>query len=76
MMVIFTSLSEKKAIHYTRRVLDAYAERIGSDTWKTIITEKGLETVKILLKQTATKNTAVSCHWIRGHNYSGLMCHT
>ncbi|WP_196590018.1 type I-F CRISPR-associated helicase Cas3f [Pectinatus frisingensis] len=73
MMVIFTSVSEKKAIYYTRRILDAYAERIGNDTWKTIITEKGLETVKLLLKQTATKNMAVSCHWIRGHNHSELM---
>ena len=54
MMVIFSSRSEKKALSSTRRVLDAFAERIGDNTWKTIITENGLATVKQLLRQRAT----------------------
>jgi CRISPR-associated endonuclease/helicase Cas3 len=57
----------------TRRVLDAFANRIGSNTWQTIITEEGLIAVKNLLKKTATKNTAVSCHWIRSRSRSELV---
>lgn len=73
MMVTFISQCEKKALIRTRRVLDAFANRIGSNTWQTIITEEGLLTVKNLLKKTATKNTAVSCHWIRSRSRSELV---
>ena len=73
MMVIFTSRSEKKALLATRKILDAFADRIGNDVWKTIITEDGLATVKSLLRKTATKNTAVACHWIRSRNHSDLV---
>ena len=41
MIVMFTSLSEKNALYVTRRILDAYAERVGKDTWKTNITGAG-----------------------------------
>jgi CRISPR-associated endonuclease/helicase Cas3 len=73
MMVTFVSESEKKALNRTRRVLDAFANRIGSRTWQTIITEEGLRAVKKLLRKTATKNTAVSCHWIRSRSRSELL---
>lgn len=73
MMVIFTSRSEKKATGTVRKILDSFAERIGNDTWKTIITEKGLETVKILLRKSATKNMAVACHWMRSRSHSELI---
>ncbi len=73
MMVTFVSQCEKKALIRTRRVLDAFANRIGSNTWQTIITEEGLIAVKNLLKKTATKNTAVSCHWIRSRSRSELV---
>jgi CRISPR-associated endonuclease/helicase Cas3 len=73
MMVIFVSECEKKALNRTRRVLDAFADRIGSNTWQTIITEDGLVAVKKLLRQTASKNTAVACHWIRSRSRSELM---
>lgn len=73
MMVIFTSRSEKKALLTVRRVLDTFADRIGNDTWKTVITEEGLATVKSLLRQQATKNTAVACHWIRSRSRSDLL---
>ena len=46
------------------RVLDAFANRIGNRTWQTVITNEGLLAVKKLLRKTASKNTAVSCHWI------------
>jgi CRISPR-associated endonuclease/helicase Cas3 len=45
--------------------LDAFADRIGDNTWQTVITEDGLAVVKKMLRQTASKNTAVACHWIR-----------
>uniref|UniRef100_UPI0025FB96CB CRISPR-associated endonuclease Cas3'' n=1 Tax=uncultured Nitrosomonas sp. TaxID=156424 RepID=UPI0025FB96CB len=73
MMVTFISECEKKALTRTRRVLDAFANRIGSRTWQTVITEDGLIAVKTLLRKTATKNTAVACHWIRSRSRSELV---
>ena len=45
MMVLFVSQCEKKAHKRTRRVLDAFADRIGDNTWRTVITEEGLQAV-------------------------------
>ena len=73
MMVTFVSQCEKKALTRTRRVLDAFANRIGDNTWQTVITEDGLIAVKTLLRKTATKNTAVACHWIRSRSRSELV---
>ena len=70
MMVTFVSQCEKNALKKTRRVLDAFANRIGDNTWQTLITEDGLLTVKKMLRKTASKNTAVSCHWIRSRSRS------
>ncbi len=73
MIVTFISQCEKKATARTRRVLDAFADRIGDNAWQTVITEEGLIAVKKLLRETVTKNTAVSCHWIRGRHRSELL---
>ncbi|MCK9506094.1 MAG: hypothetical protein M0Q95_18175 [Porticoccaceae bacterium] len=73
MMVTFVSQCEKKALNRTRRVLDAFADRIGDNTWQTVITQEGLLAVKKLLRKTATKNTAVSCHWIRSRARTELV---
>ena len=73
MMVTFISQCEKKALARTRKVLDAFAERIGSNTWQTLITQDGLLAIKRALRKTATKNTAVSCHWIRSRSRSELV---
>ncbi|WP_428354686.1 type I-F CRISPR-associated helicase Cas3f [Methyloprofundus sp.] len=73
MMVTFVSQCEHKALNRTRRVLDAFANRIGSRTWQTVITEDGLQAVKKLLRKSATKNTAVSCHWIRSRSRSEFL---
>ena len=54
-MVTFISQCEKNALKKTRRVLDAFADRIGDNTWQTVITEQGLLAVKKLLKKTARK---------------------
>ncbi|MFK5986837.1 MAG: type I-F CRISPR-associated helicase Cas3f [Pseudomonadota bacterium] len=73
MMVTFVSQCEKKALNKSRRVLDAFANRIGDRTWQTVITQEGLNAVKKLLRKTASKNTAVSCFWIRSRSRSELV---
>ncbi len=73
MMVTFISQCEKKALKRTRRVLDSFANRIGNNTWQTIITQEGLNAVQNLLRKTASKNTAVSCHWIRSRSRSDFL---
>ena len=73
MMVTFVSQCEKKALNRTRRVLDSFANRIGDNTWQTVITNEGLTAVKKLLRKTASKNTAVSCFWIRSRSRSELV---
>lgn len=65
MMVTFVSQCGKKALNRTRRVLDSFADRIGDNTWQTVITQEGLGAVKKLLRKTASKNTAVACHRMR-----------
>ena len=73
MMVTFVSQCEKNALKKTRRVLDAFANRIGDNTWQTLITEDGLLTVKKMLRKTASRSTAVSCHWIRSRSRSQFL---
>ncbi|SGZ16808.1 CRISPR-associated endonuclease Cas3'', partial [Moritella viscosa] len=73
MMVTFISQCEKNSLKKTRRVLDAFADRIGDNTWQTLITDDGLQTVKRMLRQTASKNTAVSCFWIRSRSRSQFL---
>ncbi len=72
-MVTFISQCEKKALNRTRRVLDSFANRIGDNSWQTVITNEGLNAVKKLLRKTASKNTAVSCFWIRSRSRSELV---
>jgi len=73
MMVTFISQCQKGALKRTRRVLDSFANRIGDNTWQTIITQEGLNAVQKLLRKTASKNTAVSCHWIRSRSRSDFL---
>lgn len=73
MIVLFVSQCEKNALARTRRVLDAFADRIGDNTWQTMITQEGLLAVKKLLRKTASKSTAVSCHWIRSRANTELV---
>ncbi|NOX14659.1 MAG: CRISPR-associated endonuclease Cas3'' [Epsilonproteobacteria bacterium] len=73
MMVTFVSQCEKNALKKTRRILDSFASRIGSNAWQTIITKEGLNAVQKLLRKTASKSTAVSCHWIRSRSRSDFL---
>ena len=73
MIVIFISLSVKKAKQKTNQVLDLYADRIGQSTWKTNITKEGLKVVKEHLSKTASKNTSVSCHWFHKNKNTEIL---
>lgn len=73
MNILLISECTKNALIETRRILDQFAERRGERTWQTAITQQGLETLHRLLRQTARKNTAVACHWIRGRDHSELI---
>ena len=73
MIVTLISQCEKKAKVRTRRLLDAFANRIGDSTWQTIITAEGLDSLRTQLRQTATKNTAVACHWVRSKKRTELL---
>ena len=73
MNVLFVSQCTKRALTETRRILDQFAERRGERAWQTPITQAGLDTVRKLLRQSARKNTAVACHWIRGRDHSELL---
>ncbi|UOO88879.1 type I-F CRISPR-associated helicase Cas3f [Vitreoscilla massiliensis] len=53
--------------------MDAFADRIGDRTWQTVMTEEGLQAVRKLLRKTASKNTAVACHWLRSRSRSDLV---
>lgn len=73
MNILLVSQCTKRALTETRRILDQFAERRGDRTWQTPITHQGLDTLRMLLRKTARKNTAVACHWIRGQNHSELL---
>jgi CRISPR-associated endonuclease/helicase Cas3 len=73
MNILLVSQCTKRALTETRRILDQFAERRGDRTWQTPITQQGLVTLRMLLRKTARKNTAVACHWIRGQNHSELL---
>ena len=73
MNILLISQCSKNALVETRRILDQFAERRGERTWQTAITQNGLDTLRRLLRQTARKNTAVACHWIRGMDHSELI---
>lgn len=73
MNVMLISQCSKNALTETRRILDQFAERRGNRSWQTAITQQGLDTLHRMLRQTARKNTAVACHWIRGKDHSELI---
>ncbi len=73
MNVLLVSQCDKRALTETRRILDQFAERRGDRTWQTPITQDGLDTLRKLLRQSARKNTAVACHWVRGLDHTELI---
>lgn len=73
MIVTFVSQCQKKSLDITRQVLDAYANRIGDNTWQTVITQEGLNAVRARLARSARKTTAVACHRMRGTHHTELV---
>ncbi len=73
MNILLISQCDKRALTQTRRILDQFAERRGDRTWQTPITQDGLQTLHRLLRQSARKNTAVACHWVRGIDHTELL---
>mgnify|MGYP006075480427 CR=1 FL=1 len=73
MNVMLVSQCTKGALKQSRRILDQFGERRGTNTWQTAITNEGLRTLRKLLRKTARKNTSIACHWIRRKNHSELM---
>ncbi|HAR79881.1 MAG TPA: hypothetical protein DCR21_03530 [Succinivibrionaceae bacterium] len=73
MQVMFFSKSENVADHDFQRILDAIACRIESNVWLADITKDDLAMIHSQLEKTASKNTAVSCHWIRSRHTSELL---
>jgi len=73
MIVTFISQCQKKSLGITRRVLDAYANRIGERTWQTVITQEGLDAVRASLAATARKTSAIACHRMRGTHRTELV---
>ena len=73
MNILLISQCQKRALTETRRILDQFGERKGERTWQTPITQIGLDTLRKMLRKTARKNTAVSCHWIRSANLTELL---
>ncbi len=65
MIVNFVSACEKNALSKTVQILDNFANRIGDNTWQTIMTDEGLQLVKRQLRRIATKHTAVLCYAFR-----------
>ena len=73
MIVTLVSQCKKNSLKRSRRILDSFADRIGDSTWQTHITQDGLNALRKLLRKTSSKNTAVSCHWIRGRSQTELL---
>ena len=73
MLVTFVSQCQKTALKKTRKVLDAFANRIGDNVWQTAITEDGLRAVRTALTKTASRSTAVSCHRLKSRNQTQLL---
>ncbi|MEJ7137845.1 type I-F CRISPR-associated helicase Cas3f [Amphibiibacter pelophylacis] len=73
MHVVFVSQCEHRAIARTARVLDAYALRQGDRTWMTPISREGLETLRTVLRASATRQTAVACYVNQGMRQMRLL---
>ena len=73
MHVLFVSACEKRAIRRTRAVLDSYALRTGEKAWASPMTQEGLREIRMALKATATRQTAVACYRNEGRQRMKLL---
>ncbi|WP_095052247.1 type I-F CRISPR-associated helicase Cas3f [Pseudomonas sp. Irchel s3b2] len=73
MNILLICQCNNRALVETQRILDQFAERRSERTWQTPITQAGLDTLRLRLKKSARRNTAVACHWIRELDHSELL---
>lgn len=73
MNVIVINESEGKAWVRSRRVLSRYLPQLGSRTWSGQISSEGLESLRLLLKKSASKSTAIACHRIASRSRIELL---
>ncbi|MBF0258026.1 MAG: hypothetical protein HQK62_04160 [Desulfamplus sp.] len=73
MIVFFVSECEKKAFTRSRRVLNKYAQQLGRRTWQARLSEEGLNDIYRELRESATRQTSVACHRVRGNNRTDLV---
>lgn len=64
MLVLLISECAGKAWHRTRRIADAYLERIGERTWRGRLTQEGLRRLREDLAKAASRHMSVACHRI------------
>lgn len=62
MHIVIISACEKKALTKTRAVLDSYAIRTGQSSWQAPMTMEGLKEIRMALKKSATRQTAVAAY--------------
>lgn len=62
MHIFLISACEKRALKRSRAILDSYALRAGERAWATPITLEGLQELRVALKRTASRHTAVACY--------------
>jgi CRISPR-associated endonuclease/helicase Cas3 len=68
MHITLVSQCEKKALKRSRALIDRYAVRISDRSWITPITTEALDDLRMALRQTATRQTAVACYINQGKN--------
>lgn len=73
MLVICVVECEKKALLRSRRILCKYLPQIGRRTWLGKISLEGSKDLYQALRTKATKQTAITCHRIRGTKHTELL---
>lgn len=68
MHITLVSQCEKKALKRSRALIDRYAVRISDRSWITPITTEALDDLRMALRRTATRQTAVACYINQGKN--------
>ena len=71
--VTFVSMCRHRAHRTTRRILDAYAQRIGKSTWCCPVTMEGLEAIHRELRHIATRAHAIACYQMQSRGKLSLL---
>lgn len=66
MHITLVSQCEKRALKRTRALIDRYAIRISDRSWVTPITTEALDDLRLALRASATRQTAIACYINKG----------